>query len=295
MPRLLSQFVQHYTAKSAAGRLRRSIDDSWKGIKRDNEVNALRSYLMDPGVGIDYLNNKVAAAVSGPAFQLKFAGVFCHKKPTIQRSASAIAVNPGDTPGCELGDLLTLFVLFDANNDLHYMAGSLFQAKRYAQMTSRSQQHLYDDDDDFILPSYLGGHTRRMPTIAEGRGRALRYLILNPDRPNSYVSCRHSPWTATYQPRWSTYIDGLLGATDGLSAQVDPTSKLSSWDQIVRDLLQVAKSVPAKKPPRGTNVAVQVATGLFNNFSNYESWSVEANAPGVSVMMAIAYAHQGRG
>lgn len=293
MSRLLAQFVNHYTSLSSAERLRRVIDDSWSGVDRRNEVAALQTYLMHAGVGVDYLNRKVASRINTANFHLKFAGVFCHKKPIIQRSPTSRALHPGDTPGCELGDLLVLFVLFDFQDKLHYMAGSLFQAKLGERLTSKSQQHLYDDDDDFILPAYMGGHTRLLPNILEGRGRALRYLILNPDRPNTYVSCRHSPWTAEYQPRWSTYLHGLLGATDGLSTQVQSGAPLSAWDQIVRDLLSVASKVPARKPPRGTDVAVQVATGLFNDFTDYETWSAESNTPGVPVLLAIAHARQG--
>lgn len=295
MSRLLAQFVKHYTSLSSVNSLRRVIDGSWSRVNRGNEVAAVRAYLMDPGVGVDYLNKNVASHVNTSNFHLKFAGVFCHKKPIVQRTPNSKLLNAGDTPGCELGDLLVLFVLFDFHNQLHYMAGSLFQAKLGEKLTSKSQQHLYDDDNDFILPGYMGGHMRLMPNLAEGRGRALRYLILNPNKPNTYVSCRHSPWTANYQPRWSTYLDGLLGATDGLATSVHPTATLSAWDQIVRDLLSVASKIPARKPPRGTDIAVQVATSLFNDFTDHQVWSADTNNPGVSVLLAIAHAHQGAG
>ena len=291
MSALLSEFVNHYASTCSNSKTRRLIDASWEGIDRSNEVSALKSYIFAKNQGIDFLNHNVTPLVNNSRFHLKFAGIVCHKKPTVQRSAASRKTHAGDTSGCELGDLLTLFVLLDANDKLHHLAGSLFQAKVHQKLDSKSQRNLYDHDEDYILPGNLGGHTRVMPTYAEGRARALRYLILNPDRPNSFVSCRHTPWDADYQPRWSTYLDALLAGSEGLTARTYPMVGNTSWSTLVDDLLSVAAKVPITKPARGTDVAVQIATGQFNDFSERTIWSAESQEPGISVFMAIAHQH----
>jgi hypothetical protein len=289
---MLSEFVKHLTSAGQSTEVRKLLDQSWKGISRSAEVPALKAYLQDPGVGVSFLNATLAPLLSTSGFQVKFAGVFCHKKPTVTRTALDRARNPGDTPGCELGDLLTLFVLLDGADRLQYLAGSLFQAKVEPKLDSASQRHLYDDDAGFTLPKYLGGHHREMPTYEEGRGRALRYLILRPHRANPYIACRHTPWDAAYNPRWSTYVYNLLAGNDGLVARTRTGIRNKAWNTIVDDLLGVAAEVPAKKPPRGNDVAIQVATGQFNDFGSMDVQHIESNQPGVSVLFAIV---QGQG
>ena len=293
MSDLFSEFVNYYASTCSNATTRRLIDASWEGIDRSDEISALKDYMFSNAKGIHFLNANLSPRVNNKRFHLKFAGVFCHKKPTIQRSAASKQNYPGNTPGCELGDLLTIFVLLDANDKLHHLTGSLFQAKVHQKLDSVSQRRLYDCDGDYILPANLGGHTRSLPTYAEGRARALRYLILNPDRPNTFVSCRHTPWDADYQPRWSTYLDALLAGSEGLTARTHNMVKNSSWSTLVDDLLSVAAKVPSRKPPRGTDVAVQIATGQFNDFSAHDIWNAESQEPGVSVLMAIAHQHAG--
>jgi len=291
MSTLLSEFIHHFTSTEKGGKLRQLIDESWDTIPRNNEIQALKSYLFDKGVGVDFLNSTVAPQLNSSTFHVKFAGVFCHKKPTTQRTAASIAANPGDTPGCELGDLLTLFVLLDSANKLHHLSGSLFQAKVKPKLDSLSQRHLYDNDLEFKLPANLGAHTRRMPTFDEGRGRALRYLILNPDSPNKYVSCRHTPWGADYQHRWSTYIYNLLAGNEGLPARLANSKSQTSWEIIVDDLLGVAAKVPKQKPARGTDIAVKIATAQFNSFLSSEVQCIQTEEPGISILMIIAHKH----
>lgn len=293
MSDLFSEFVNHYASTCSGSATRRLIDASWKGIDRSNEVTALKSYIFSKDKGIDFLNKKLALQVNNNRFHLKFAGIFCHKKPTVQRSATSQKINPGDTPGCELGDLLTLFVLLDSNDKLHHLSGSLFQAKVHQKLDSVSQRHLYDSDEDYVLPAYLGGHTRQLPKYASGRARALRYLILKPAPPNSFVSCRHTPWDADYQPRWSIYLDSLLAGSEGLTARTNSTVVDAPWSTMVDDLLSVASKVPTRKPPRGTDVAVQIATGQFNDFSEHQVWNAESQEFGASVFMAIVHQHDG--
>lgn len=302
MATLFSDFIHHYASIASPLRARRIYEDAWKNINRGNEVEAIESFLLGRSVGVDYMNTHVARALSTGAFHVKFASIFCHKKPRVQRTTKSKANNAGDTPGCELGDLFVAFILLDANEKLHYAAGSLFQAKQRPKLDSASQRCLYDFDEDFEVPKYLEkrvtppNKTRFMPTYDDGRGRALRYLILEPDYTEERVTARHTPWDSNYQKRWSSFLDGLLSGTDGLRADLDTTNP-SPWDVIVADLLSVGLNAHLqKKPPRGNNVAIRVATSLFNNFSNLNDYRavLEDSHQGVPTLLVIAHAHEHR-
>lgn len=301
MTTLYSKYVDHYTSIASTLRARRIYEDAWKNVDRSDEVKAVRSFLLDPNVGVDSMNQHAASELSKGPFHIKFASIYCHKKPSIQRTNNAKSVNPGDTPGCELGDLFVAFILLDATNKLHYAAGALFQAKLRPKLDSLSQKCLYDFDEDFEVPKYLEDRItppnkrRIMPTYDEGRGRALRYLILEPNHTEKMITARHTPWASSYQKRWSSFLDGLLSGSDGLRTDL-MTQNPASWDIIVADLLSVGLRVPPKKPARGNDIAVKVATSLFNNFSNLTNYSVELEDPheGIPTLLVIAHAHDYR-
>ncbi|MEB7931563.1 hypothetical protein NGK10_04290 [Enterobacter quasiroggenkampii] len=265
----------------------------------DKEVDAVRDFLMKPNVGVDFLNKEVSMEVNNDKFTMKFASIFCHKKPIVQRTDRNKAINPGSTPGCELGDLFVLFLLMDGLDNIHYSAGALFQAKMDASLNSSSQRYLYDDDDGFTLPDNLYKSIglknvhRYMPTYDEGRGRALRYLILKPSGGLNYIQARLTPWSNNYLLRWSSFLDGLISGTDGVKINFDARNP-NSWGLIAKDLLWMVKSVPPRKKPRGNNEASKIATKLFNDFTNYKDYSSvlgsENNDGGVSVMLIIAHA-----
>ncbi|MBW5805864.1 hypothetical protein FOZ70_14040 [Burkholderia sp. COPS] len=294
MSSLYQRFIEHYVGKAGNPAIRKIYDDSWLGIDRTKEVPAVKSYLLDGGVGVDYLNNNLSPLLSSGGFQVKFASLFCHKKPGVKRTSACKANHPGDTPGCELGDLFVLFILMDGGDNLHYAAGALCQAKVEPKLDSLSQKALYDFDSEFDVPRYLSerpgspGSRRAMPTYAEGRGRALRYLILQ-DEPSKNVTARNVPWEKNFRPKWSSLIDGLITGSDGMRIDFN-SSPSSNWDCMASDLLYVGLAVPKKKPSRGNNIATQVATSLFNSFSNLGEYSVETQDEGVSTMLIIAHA-----
>lgn len=291
MSGLLSQFVAHYQTINAASPLRCYYCDSWNGINRADEVGAIRKYITGKGHGLDYLNTRVAPLLSSDLFDVKFAGVFCHKKPIVQRTKAAKAANPSKPLGCELGDLLVAFVLLDSADQLHYYASSLFQAKAKETLDNETQRLVYDVDASFILPKNLGGYERRFPTNATQRSRALRYLLMGPRRTNHNVDARRSPWKAGPSVCWGNFAHSLLQGKEGLVATPEATGK--PWDVINHDLLLMASKVPDSKPPRGTNVAIELATKAFNSFASREIWHATSEQdPGVPTILMIAAAKE---
>jgi hypothetical protein len=297
MAQLTQDFINHYTELSKTHNFRDHYNKSWAGIDRAAEVPAIRSYLLEPDVGVSYLNKTVASKLSGGKFNVKFASLFCHKKPGVKRTQANQNNKPGERPGCELGDLFVLFLLLDGQDQLHYASGSIFQAKVEPKLDSLTQQLLYDEDDSFEVPSYLenrvgsAGINRKMPSYIEGRAKAFRYLILDPT--NTTVKAKYTPWSNSIGREWSPYMDGLMSGVDGLST-VPSVVASNAWDTVVADLLYVGLKVSKTKgkSPRGNTIAVQVATSLFNHFNNTSNFSHQADDSyeGVPTLMVIAHA-----
>lgn len=288
--KLLDVFTNHYNAVDANNRLRCFYCTSWDAIDRSDEVGAIYNYITGKGVGLDYLNFHVATKLSSPLFDVKFAGVFSHKKPIIYRTAAAMKANPSRPLRCELGDLLVSFLLLDSDDQPHYYASSLFQAKVKDRIDNKTQQHLYDDDRSFNLPKNLGGAKRDFPKLKAERSRALRYLLMGKHRNNCQIDARCSPWKRTRSVAWGDFMHHLVQGADGLQAL--PRGTGSEWDLINHDLLTMASKVPPKKPRRGSDVAVQLATGSFNNFSARDHWYESSDAEGIPTIMVIAAAKE---
>ncbi len=292
------KFLKHYTEASARSHLRREYEESWAGIDRSLEVKAVRSYLLDAGVGISYLNSTVSPAISNTQYDFKFASLFCHQKPRVTRTSTARVTCPGDTPACEIGDLYVVFILLDTAGSCIYASSALFQAKLEPKLDSKSQQCLYDCDDSFEVPSYLERRVtppnkiRQMPLASEGRARGLRYLILNPHNSVTGITSRFSPWNNNYQQRWSTFLDGLVSGTDGIV--ISPGNPVTRWDIISDDLLHVGLVSAQAGKARGSNLPARVATGLFNNFSYSDRTTHHYEGEGgVPTMFVIAHQRSG--
>lgn len=288
------KFVKHYTDVNATHNFRRNYENSWANIDRSSEVSAIRSFLLDAGVGISQLNSTVSPAVSNAFYDFKFASLFCHQKPRVTRTKASRDNCVGDTPSCELGDLYVVFVLLDTAGVCIYASSALFQAKLEPKLDSKSQRCLYDQDTDFEVPRYLENRVvppnklRNMPLASEGRSRGFRYLILNPSKPVTDVQSRFSPWNNTYQQRWSTFLDGLVSGTDGIALSTGIS--VTPWDMISDDLLHVGIVSTHEGKTRGTNLPTRVATGLFNNFSYSERTTyIHDSEGGIPTMFAIAH------
>ena len=292
------KFLKHYTESNARNNFRGAYKDSWADIDRSSEVSAIRSYLLDSGVGISRLNRTVAPAISNALYDFKFAGLFCHQKPRITRTAASVAKCCGDTSSCELGDLYVVFVFLNTAGMCIYASSALFQAKLKPKLDSKSQQCLYESDTDFAVPRYLAkrldppNQLREMPSASEGRSRGLRYLVLNPTRPVRDIQSRFSPWNNNYQQRWSTFLDGLVSGTDGIPLSTGKS--VTRWDIISDDILHIGVLSAHTGKARGTNLPTRLVTGLFNNFSFSEKTTcIYDGEVGVPTMFAIAHQKSG--
>lgn len=303
MATLFSKFVAHYTGASLRGTFRQHYSNSWGSINRNDEVQAIQDYLLKPTVGVDFLNTHVATAASNAEFVVKFASIFCHKKPKVTPVGQPSPPVSGQTVSCELGDLFVLFVLIDGAHNVHHARGALFQAKVEPKLDRPTQKFLYDKAESIGVPSYLekrngsSSNMRQLPTYDEGRAHGFRYLILKEPirdatgKSSFEVGTYFCPWESTYWTRWASFMDGLLSGNTGLS--VDVNSPSSAWDHIVADLFEMVKfTAGQKKPARGNTVVAEITSSCFNNYRDRSQFSMllEDEKRGVPTLLVIAHA-----
>jgi hypothetical protein len=261
-------------------------DLSWHGIDMTkHEPQIIEQYLMGNNVGVDYLNKNLVPILLGTGYEVKFASVFIHGKPIVTRTTSSVSICNGNTPSCELGDLLIVFCFLDATKKPIYCSAMLSQAKKTAVLTSASQQCLYDSDKDFEMPARIYTHSiipnpaRELPGYANGRTKALTYTILEPR-----VATYHVPWTSSINHTWGLTIQRILNGDLGLEFKgpvVNP-----DWNCIIHDLVSIGTgNIPSSKL-RGN--ALADVTDIFNDFNEYEKYTeIIENGPGVPMMFMI--------
>ncbi|QOJ27385.1 MAG: hypothetical protein HRU80_00315 [Ignavibacteriales bacterium] len=248
---------------------------SWNGIDfNQTEPHIIKSFLLDGNVGIDYLNRNLAPILSHASYEVKFASVFIHQKPRITRHISSINLCTGDTPSCELGDLLVVFCLLDKNKTPVFRSAVILQAKKDEKLTSKSQQCLYDSDITFLMPvtvynnSIINTPERNLPDYSQGRTKALHYLILN-----KFPYLRLIPWNSNLAYSWGFFLNRILVGDLGLPFENPLTPPNPDWDCILYDLLNLGRGVIPSRIQRGNALADIV--NLFNDFNEYDKYSIE--------------------
>lgn len=247
---------------------------SWKNIDfNQTEPHIIKKFLLEKGVGIDYLNRNLAPVLSHGSYEVKFASVFIHQKPRITRHITSIKNCNGDTTSCELGDLLVIFCLLDKNKIPLYKSAIISQAKKERILTSQSQQCLYDSDITFLMPariystSIINTPERDLPHYSQERTKALSYLILD-----KYPTLRQVPWNSNLEYSWGYFLNRILAGDLGLSFETANASN-PGWNCILHDLLNIGKGIIPSRIGRGN--ALTDIVNIFNNFTEYDKYSIE--------------------
>lgn len=247
--------------------------NSWRGIDLSaDEPTIVKRYLLDPSVGVDYLNKNLAPILSHASYQVKFASVFVHKKPRVTRTAASKKICNGSTEGCELGDLLIVFCLLDKNKKPLYTSAVISQVKKTKSMPSGSQQCLYDRDLTFLMPkrvyeaSIIATDERHLPDYSAGRSKALNYLILEE---NPFILA--VPWSAGLAHNFAFFFNRIILGDLGLPFGSNVTKP--DWNCIIHDLLNIGNGIIPSRIRRGSGMMDLV--NLFNDFDDYRDFSVE--------------------
>jgi len=239
------------------------LNNSWLGLDFGSpEDEIIKKYLLDKGIGIDYLNSKLAPLLSKNGFKIKFASVFTHQKPLITRFVSPCAK-------CELGDLLIVFTYMDRLGNILLNRAILSQAKKTNKNISTCQRKLYDEDMGFLMPQTICSSStcskfpeRFFPRRWEDRCRALKYLILDP----SNISFLTIPWGTSVSLSFSLTMWLFMLGYKGCQFSRKPY-RSDGWSAIVWDLINVVGKPSMSKKygsmPRGNYLS------FLLNFSNY--------------------------
>lgn len=267
----LDKFVHHISSFSP--QIHTHATQSWNGISMtQNEPEIVKEYLLKPGVGVDYLNNNLAPVLSGTTYEVKFASVFIHQKPTVTRTAASQTAHPSVNKRCELGDMLVVFCLIDVRKNPLYASAVILQAKKKDHMPAGAQQYLYDHDFDFNMPANLYNRSvfrsplRLLPDYPNDRTKALHYLILD-----TSPFTRTIPWTTSIKHGWDDFLlRVLIGSLGRRFGPIGPPTA-PNWGCIIHDLINVGSSLLPNGARRGTSLRGII--NLFNDFTDYHEYA----------------------
>lgn len=255
---------------------------SWDNIDLTrSEPDIIKRFLLDKGVGVDYLNRNLSPILSHSSYEVKFASVFIHQKPRITRHQDAINRCTGSTPSCEIGDLMVVFCLLDRNKTPMFKSAVISQAKKENHLDSQSQKCLYDSDINFLMPKRVYEKSinptaeRFFPDYGQGRSKALHYLILE-----QYPILRQVPWNSNLHYGFEHFIHRILVGDLGLPFE-NATRSEAGWNCIIHDLLNIGNGGIPSSIPRGSELFNII--NLFNSFDEYEKYSVEIEDGGVGI------------
>lgn len=272
----------------------RVCEASWLPIDfMQPEPKVVHDYLLKKDVGVDFLNQNFCANFKKryPRFSMKFSSIFIHQRPYVLRTATT-SPNPKK---CELGDICLIYVFVDKVKTVRWASASLFQAKKRWILDSLDQQLLYDSSPGYAYTAKSFSQrtfnklpNRLFPTVTSGRGSALKYLVLPPNR---RPSVRMAPSARGLCQPWGATVARMLLWNGGLRfSPGQPTT--DNWSSILDDLIRMGRKViPAgkSKVDRSNKSELDEIIDTFNHFESYEKYSEDGgeDSVGVPIMLAI--------
>lgn len=273
--------------------------DSWKRLDFSlNEPELVEQYLTYPNVGVDYLNKTFCSPFSQASgrYSIKFSSIFIHARPKVYRH-----INPVPTPhsaSCEMGDICLIYVHVDSGKNIRYAKAIIAQAKKAKSLDSEDQRLLYDEASGFdykakafYKKTYNNEPSRALPGYQDGRSLGLKYLILE-SRKRNPAALYSIPWASDLSHTWGASLFRMATGSDGLEFAPGKPNE-SRWSAILDDLIRMGRgAIPStsKKPTRRADVTdLDEIIDQFNNFKNYETWTLRANdlVPGGTPMMLM--------
>ena len=262
---------------------------SWNDIDfKQTEPNIIKEYLLASGKGVDYLNQNISKVITKETeYEMKFASVFCHKKPTITRTENSKSQCQGNTPSCELGDLMTIFLLLDRDKNISFSSAKIMQAKKYDILNSESQKCLYESDRDFEMPkNVLSKSTcvdklRILPDYSENRNLGLSYLILNSGHPFN----KEIPYNSNLHYSWGHHLQLTMELKTGKKFEIPSDSNDNGWNCIINDLLNVGSGAIKSSTERGYGIKELI--NAFNYYYYYPEYWRENEEAGIPKLLII--------
>lgn len=270
----------------------KSVNDAWLLCDFSlSEPEIIKSFVMEKGKGIDFLNKNVATLINGAQsrFVIKFGGVFAHQRPYIKRSSRNCLKKKGTnaTETCELADLLCLHVFVDSAKNVITSQASFFQAKKSEAIDNQTQRWFYDLDNEFSYKASAfwektsaGNASRVMPSWGEHRSSAFQYLLLLSGNP----TVRLSPWNVEHKHKFGFFLYKLITFSTGKT--YDYKDRLAGgWSSIVNDVLQMGSRTMKGKPRNSPGLDEVI--DYFNDFRDHDKQVMDVNGPGVTILLSI--------
>lgn len=270
------------------GTILKSFSKSWNNINiSQSEPYIIHDYIISKASGIKYLNKTIPPVFRNYGFIVKFAGVFIHQKPIIQRKNTACAPRRRN---CELGDLLTLFLFVDSSKNILLKKAFISQAKKNQKNIhlKNCQTCLYEKEQEFTYYRFktLNGAIRRLPTYPK-RYFSLNYLILSTNKniidpfiiPPSFFEF-------TCKFKWNFVLFNTLIGCYGLNFG---NNSGNGWSKIIWDLINVTGSSLFGKRGHRANYLNELLN-YFNDFDNYEKTFLETEdeySEGIPMLLII--------
>mgnify|MGYP003605960240 CR=1 FL=1 len=269
---MIKEYIQMISTHSSL--IIKEAVNSWNGIDfSKHEPEIIKDYLLTPGIGVDYLNQKIASVISASSpYEIKFASVYCHQKPRITRTVNSVSRCAGSTLSCELGDLMTIFLLLDRDKNVIASTAKIMQAKKIDVLDSESQKCLYESDLEFEMPANLIEHStcsnpiRTLPDYHEDRDKALSYLILNSGSPQN----KEIPSSSNLSYHWSYHMQLTMEFKTGLTFLKPLDATENGWNCIINDLINIGTGkIPST---RNRGLGLDYVIDAFNDYTYYPEY-----------------------
>jgi len=262
---------------------------SWDNIDfSKSEPSIIKEYLLSAGKGVDYLNHKISKIITNETdYELKFASVYCHQKPRVIRTQNSRTKCVGSTDSCELGDLMTIFLLLDKNKNIVCSTAKIMQAKKQDNLDSASQKCLYESDLEFEMPNNVVNVStsrsalRKLPDYSEHRNMALSYLILNDGHPYN----REIPSASNLHYGWNHHLELMMELKTGKKFTNPIDNNDIGWNCIINDLLNIGTGRVTSSIKRSSGLDFFI--NAFNYYYYYPEYKLENEESGIPKMIII--------
>jgi len=198
---------------------------------------------------------------------------------------------------CEMGDLLTLFLMLDRNKNILHQRAFISQVKKENKLDNKCQQFLYEICSSFSYYrgacEYNGGY-RKLPKVYY-RHLGMNYLILG-----NHVSwycpfIKFIPFNANVEFPWGISILLMLLKLYGLMFSKTEPVKGAGWSKIIWDLINCTGKATYRGQPRGNYL--NMFLDRFNKYDSYENYFMQADNPegGIPTLFIIIQDYEAGG
>ena len=226
--------------KQNEGQIVQILDKSWEKISSQKEVEAIKEWLQvsksgspqptnAQQSGIGYINKELRSLWNGN-FSIKFNGMFVHQTPKVK--PWSLCFNREIKGSCEIGDLITLLVFLDENDDIFYISSLILQAKLDKGHIPSCQDKLYREEKFcFITPKSIWQDSviKHPQRFWDRQGLGYLYLLLSSPNPSAEIEFVKARLRAGFGKQFGLFLRNLAGVPICLYKQYRLLYRLLSW------------------------------------------------------------------